>query len=165
MGVSTELDGDAEAVFLGHLVGLVVDEKGGLRRVGLFHEFGDGQAMTVGTIVTSDDLQTVGEGDEGVAQQVDGGVLQERFAGLHAADVFVITGCHVDAHRCFEQIQFFCHLLLVEGDEAVVYQVATNDNQVGMLGVNHLDELLELGFPGSVAQVYIADGYDLDGFA
>ena len=38
------------------LVGLVVDEKGGLRRVGLFHEFVDGQAMPVGTIVTSDDL-------------------------------------------------------------------------------------------------------------
>ena len=63
----------------------------------------------------------------------------------------MVARCHVDAHRSFQLVQLFCHLLLIEGDEAVVYQVAAYDDEVGFLGINLLDELLELGFPSSVA--------------
>ena len=75
VGVSAELDIDAEAVFPGYFVGLMVEQERGLGWVGLLHQSGDGQAMTVGTVVACDDLQAVGQCNNRVAQQLDGGIL------------------------------------------------------------------------------------------
>ena len=113
--------------------------------VGLLHQHAQRVAMAVGAVVAADD-GNIANGGHGVAQQRDVGITVET---LHLAGsvivgiIFVVTHAGVDGH--LQLAEPLGHVLVLQGPQRAVHEVAGHEQHVATLAVEHRHPAVEVG--------------------
>ena len=176
MGVATELEADVGLFCVVEVVRLVVEEDGEGEGVFLLcgHLLLDGEcvwnvgyqffhalAMEVGAVVASDNDEGIVEGGDGVDEQMDACVAIELLGLGTAAVVFVVAETSIDGG--VEAMKFGCHIFFDEGSDASVDDVASNEDEVGVFGIDKVNPSSEFFAWVVIAEVEVAEHHDLIG--
>ncbi len=177
MGVAAELEVDVGLLGQFEVVGLVVEQDGEdfLRRgswrrcggeggvgselgMGLCRQFLDRLAVEVGAVVAPDDDEGAVYHGRGVAEEVDAGLAEKPLGFGTAAVVFMVAQTGIDG--CVEAVELGGHVFFDEGADAAVDDVAGNEDEVGLFGIDHIDPSGEFGAGVVVAEVEVAQHDD-----
>ncbi len=157
VGMAAELEVDAGLLGVFEIVGLVVEQDGVLPPVDFCRESGHTAAALVGAVVASDDDEGAIDYGRFVAEQVDAGIPVELACEGFPGVVFVVAQAGIDGG--LEAAELGCHVLVDEGTDADVDDVAGDEDEVGVLGVDEVDPPAEFGARIVVAEVQVA-GHD-----
>ena len=110
--------------------------------------------MHIGTVVATDDTQ-VANGGGTVAQQVDASIVIELLGIGLATVVFVVAQTGIDG--CRQAAELLSHTFLFQWTHAHIDDVAGNEYEVRLLGINHVYPAVELLTRIMIADVQVAD--------
>ena len=151
MGVAAELEVDGGLFGFLELVGLVVEEQAETVRVGC--EITQGGAPTGHTVVASDDVYALEVGYR-VLQQSDAGFLEEAGGLSQVAEVFVVAQHGEDGG--LEAMELLGVVALENGAQAAVDDVAADEDEVGLLGIDEVHPSRQLCLAVVVAYMKVA---------
>ena len=154
MGVSAQLEVDAEPFGLLQMVRLVV-QKDGVHPLGsLPCELLQRTAGGVGAVVATDDAKRAVYHRARIDEQMDAGLLVESPGPWHTTVVFVVAQTGIDGR--LEPSELLGHAVGKERTDAVIDDVACDEDEVGMLGIDEVHPVGELPAPVVVAKVQVA---------
>lgn len=132
-------------------------------RVDRAHQLSGGKALSVAAVVTPDELYPIRESRYRVAQQTYGRLPDIFDTCVDTADVFVIARRQINTKGRFDLLQLLLHECLAQRVYAMVDQVATDDHEVRLLGINSGDVILQTRLRSTEPEMDVADGNDLEG--
>ena len=118
--------------------------------------------MDIAAVVAADDAE-IADGLAGILQQMDAGILIKLSRSRLAAIVFVVADTGVD--RRLQPQELLVHLLFNHRSHAAVDDVAGNENQVWLLGVDHVHPTVQFAATVVIADVQVAHRHNLHRFA
>ena len=118
--------------------------------------------MEIGAVIASDDAE-VANGDTGILQQMDIGLLIELSGSGLSAIVFMVADACID--RCLQQFELLMHLLFNHRSHAAINDIASNENQVWLFGIDHFHPTVQFVATVVIADMQVAHRYDLHGLA
>ena len=151
MGVTAELEVDGGLLGFLQLIGLVVEKQAETVRVGC--EITQGCAPTCHTVVAPDDVYALEVGYR-VLQQSDASFLEEAGGLSQVAEVFVVAQNGVDGS--LDAMELLCVVPLKNGAQAAVDDVAADEEQIGLLGIDEVHPSRQLCLAVVVADVQVA---------
>ena len=161
VGVTAELEVYAGLLGMVKMVGLMVEQDG--KRLPLLppkervfsYQFLEGLAAHVGAVVASDDGNARVDDGVVVDEKVDAGIAVELAGFGRTAIVLVVTEAGIDGG--VESAELFGHALFDERTDADVDDIARNQYEVGLFGIDEVNPPGKLTAGIVVADVQVAD--------
>jgi hypothetical protein len=160
MRVSTELKVNAQGIGMCQTVWLMVEKYDREGVVCLRQKFFQRLALTIASVIATNYLHTIGQCCHTVAEKVYGGIAKKAPALPYSADILMVAWHHVDAHRGAKSGKSLLEWSLIKRNGAIVYEVAHDKDDVGMLLVDLPYIGTKLGNSSAIAKVHIADGHN-----
>ena len=133
MGVTTELEVYLLVLCLVQVVRLVVEQDTVFRAVSLFHQHTQRIPAEVTAVIASNEAE-VANGDTGVLQQADAGILVELPSPGLSAVIFMVTDACIDG--CLQPPELLVHSLFEQRAHATVDDIAGNEDYVRMFSID-----------------------------
>lgn len=121
----------------------MVQHDDGAAAVCTFEQPRKGLTMLVGPVVSAQQLYTTWQGHDAILQQGDRGLLQILLHLVDITDILVVAGHHIDALWRMDLGEDFVKGFAYQGLDTIVYQIAGDQDDIGLLCIDQVDVFLE----------------------